>query len=332
MKSVRKNKKVAVKPVKRFKPVRRRTENNFTAYLQSQYHVLIASLMRLLQTPFTSAMAISVMAIAIALAGSFYILVSNGQQLVDSLQTGKQISVFLHEQITDQQAREFAQKLQSNEQIADVSVISKQQALAEFQKYSGFGAALSALEANPLPVVIQVFPAESLTGTQQLSQLLTKIKAEQEVDLAQLDMDWVMRLQSMMQIVNRVLLLLSVLLALAVVFVTGNTIRLELQTRRDEVIVHKLVGASNRFICLPFLYSGFWLGLISGMFAWGIIAFMLLMIHSPVEQLALLYQSHFQLHFMSFSESVSLLLGSSVLGISGALVVAYYQLRQLKPE
>ena len=114
-----------------------------------------------------------------------YILVNNTQQLVNSLQTGKQISLFLHEKITDQQASIVAQKLQSNEAIEKVSVISKQQALAEFRQYSGFGAALNALESNPLPAVIQVYPKESLTEAYQLTQLLGQMQNEQAVDFAQ---------------------------------------------------------------------------------------------------------------------------------------------------
>ena len=334
MKSVRKNKKIIPKKLKPLKSTKVKRGVNSAFIMQFHLHrdALISSLTRLLRTPFTSAMAIAVMAIAITLAGSFYVLVNNGQQLVNSLQTGKQISLFLHEQVSDQQAKKFAQRLQSNKQIADVVLISKQQALAEFQQYSGFGMALNALATNPLPAVIQVFPEESLVDAQQLTALLEQMQRAQQVDLAQMDMDWVVRLQSMMQIVNRVLLLLSVLLALAVAFVTGNTIRLELQARRDEVIVNKLVGATNHFIFLPFLYSGFWFGFISGLLAWGLILLMLLMINTPVEQLSLLYQSHFELHFMSFIESLLLLSAASVQGILGALAVAYYQLREFKPE
>ena len=145
-------------------------------------------------------------------------------------------------------------------------------------------------------------------------------------------LDWVARLQSIMQIANRVVVLLASLLAIAVVFITGNTIRLELQARRDEVIVTKLVGGTNAFICLPFLYTGFWFGFISGVIAWCIILLMLFMINSPVEQLSLLYQSQFHLHFMSLSESSFLVLASSTLGVLGALAVVSHQLRLLKPE
>lgn len=329
MKSVRKN--PEQKP-RLGRTTKRGAESRWLSSLRLQGQSLNSSLLRLLRAPFTSAIAITVMAIAIALAGSFYLLVNNAQQLVNSLQTGKQISLFLQHNISDDQARLLAQKLQANAAIAKISVISKEQALAEFQQYSGFGAALNALESNPLPAVIQVYPQDSLTEAYQFKQLLKQLQHEQAVDFAQMDMQWLARLQAIMQMVNSVVFILTALLAVAVLFIIGNTIRSELQSRRDEVIVTKLVGGTNTFICLPFLYTGFWYGFISGLVAWCVISVMLLMLNAPLEQLALLYQSQFALQFMSFSETIVLLMASSTLGIVGAFSVVSYQLKLLKPE
>jgi len=329
MKAVRK---ATGQKIRNSNTVKRGPESSVLTSLKLQGQLLNASLLRLLRSPFTSAMAITVMAIAIALAGSFYVVVNNAQQLVNSLQTGKQISLFLHEKISDDQARILAQKLLTNEAIENVSVITKQQALTEFQQYSGFGAALNALESNPLPAVIQVYPKDSLTEAIQLTDLLGQMQHEQAVDFAQMDMQWLARLQAIMQMANRIVLILTGLLAIAVLFIIGNTIRSELQTRRDEVIVTKLVGGTNTFICLPFLYTGFWYGFISGALAWCVISLILLTINTPIEQLALLYHSQFQIQFMSFSESIYLLMASSTLGMLGAFTVAMHELSILKPE
>jgi len=329
-----------MKPVKqskyvnasKHKPVRRGSNGRTFSYLKWHKAMLVTSLTRLLSAPFTSAMAITVMAIAIALAGSFYVLVNNAQQLVSSLQTGKQISLFLHEQQSDLQAGKLAEALRANGAIDKVTLISKQQALTEFKQYSGFGAALGVLESNPLPAVLLVSPKKTLTDANQLTKLLAQMQSHPAVDFAQMDMEWVARLQSIMQTANRVVVLLSGLFALAVVFITGNTIRSELQVRHDEIVVTKLVGGTNTFICLPFLYTGFWYGFISGVLAWCIVSLMLILIDTPLEQLSLLYQSQFQLHFLSVSESALLLLMASVLGVVGAFTVTSYQLRLLKPE
>ncbi len=314
-------------------PVALRRHNGYlTARLALHRDALLLSFMRLLKSPFTSGMTVIVMAIALALAGGFYIVLSNTQQFVDTLQTSRQISVFLQEQVTDEQAKNIAQRLRENNNIKEVVFISKQQALAEFRQYSGFGRALNALEKNPLPAVLQVTPINTMTEAHQLKQLLVQLQAEQAVDFAQIDMAWVSRLQAIMQITHRAVYLISGLLAIAVIFITGNTIRLELQSRYDELVVEKLVGATHAYICLPFLYSGFWFGFISGLIAGGIISLILLVLKAPLDKLSLLYQSQFQLQFGHFSEFIALLLLASGLGILGALVVASYQLRLVKPK
>jgi cell division transport system permease protein len=126
--------------------------------------------------------------------------------------------------------------------------------------------------------------------------------------------------------------LVSILLGLAVTFITGNTIRLELYDRRHEVYISKLVGATNGFIQRPFLYSGFWLGFISGFLAWLIISGMFLLIESPVEELSILYNGSFQLRYLGFFEFLILMLSTSGLAVMGSLGVLHYQLRHLKPQ
>lgn len=318
--------------VSRPNPVRRRRDGRISNALQLHKATLLASLLRLIRTPFATAMAVMVMAIALSLAGSFYVLVSNGQQLVNTLQTGKQISLFLQGEINDQQASTLAREIRAYNEVAKVTIITKQQALAEFKQYSGFGTALDALAGNPLPVVLQIYPKESLTEAYQLKHLLTQMQNLQAVDFAQMDMDWVTRLQSIMEIAIRIVVVLSSLLALAVIFITGNTIRSELQARHDEVVVTKLVGGTNAFICRPFLYAGFWYGFISGVLACVIITILLVVVNTPLKQLTLLYQSQFQMHFMSLGDSALLIIGASLLGIFGAFAVANHQLRLLKPE
>jgi cell division transport system permease protein len=131
---------------------------------------------------------------------------------------------------------------------------------------------------------------------------------------------------------RRGVMLANVLLSFAVLFIMGNTIRLELENRREEVLITKLVGATYGFIQRPFLYTGFWLGFCAGASAWLIVSIMLLILKHPIEQLALLYQTDYRVLFLSFNESALLLLVASTLGVLGAWIVLYYQLEQMKPE
>lgn len=304
----------------------------FKAYLLNHAHGLFSSLGRLSRTPFTAAMTILVLSVAIALAASFYIVVANIQQLTGNLQASNQMSLFLKDHVTESAAQKLAEQLKQNANIEEIKFINKTQAMNEFKINSGFGEALNALESNPLPHVIQVLPKHVLDSREALDQLMAEIKQIPQVELVQVDMQWVERLQAIMLIASRGVMVVSVLLGFAVTFITGNTIRLELQNRQDEVYISKLVGATHAFIQRPFLYTGFWLGFIAGFSAWWIVTVMLLILETPVEKLSALYSGSFELLFLSFGEFILLLMMTSVLAILGSWVVLHYQLRQIKPQ
>lgn len=304
----------------------------FQAYLLNHAHGLFSSLGRLSRAPVTSSMTILVLAVAIALAGCFYIVVANIQQLTGNLQASNQMSLFLKDPVNEAAGQKLADELALHPRIENVKFIGKKQAMEEFKANSGFGEALNALEGNPLPNVIQVLPKDVLDNREALDALMAEFKQMPQVDFVQVDMQWVERLQAIMRIASRGVTLVSVLLGFAVTFITGNTIRLELHNRQDEVFISKLVGATHAFIQRPFLYTGFWLGFIAGFSAWLIITIMLLIVETPVEKLSGLYNSSFQLLYLSFSEFILLLMMASGLAVLGSWAVLHYQLRQLKPQ
>lgn len=279
-------------------------------------------------------MTVTVLAITIALAGSFYLLVDNAGQLSEGLEATNQMSVFLKPSLADKKGRQLADKLADKPGVSWVKYISKTQSLEEFKTHSGFGEALNALEGNPLPAVIQLLPDNALSesGEQTLKALTDEINAYPEVDFVQMDMQWVRRLQSILEFAGRAVTILNALLAVAVIFISGNTIRLELQNRREEVLVAKLVGATHAFVQRPFVYTGFWLGLAAGVVALLIIGSMVLVLRPPLESISILYHSRFELMYLNFREALLLLGLSACAGAFGAWVVLCQQLRQIKPQ
>jgi len=306
--------------------------DKFHAYRNLHAHALFSSLGRLVASRFSSVMTVIVLAIAISLASGFYILVANLQQLASNLEASNQISLFLRDEVSEARAQKFADGVRQNPDIQEVKLITKEQALAEFESFSGFGEAVKALEKNPLPIVIQVLPKNSMASEQALEDLLDNFGRAAEVDIVRMDMQWVKRLKSIMEVARRGVILLSLLLGAGVLFITANTIRLELHNRRDEVVIAKLVGATNGFIHRPFLYSGFWIGFFSGVTAWFIVTIIMLILKQPVETLSRLYDDGFHVLFFGFTETLALLFISSVLGVVGSWIVLHFQLRQLKPE
>jgi cell division transport system permease protein len=300
------------------------------AYRDLHAHALFSSLGRLVASRLNAMLTIIVLSISISLACGFYLLVENVQQLTSDLETSNQISLFLRDDVSLASATRLANGIKLDPSVQAVKVITKEQALKEFEDFSGFGEAVRALEKNPLPIVLQVIPKNSLEEGQNIETLVENFKQAGEVDFAQLDMQWVKKLQLMIDVAQMSVMLLGVLLSLAVLFITGNTIRLELHNRKDEIVIAKLVGATNSFVQRPFLYSGFWIGFFSGISAWFIVTIMMLILKQPVEKLSMLYNSSFHLLFMDFFETLTLIFIASSLGIAGSWVVVQLQLKLLK--
>ncbi|HSN23952.1 MAG TPA: permease-like cell division protein FtsX, partial [Methylomicrobium sp.] len=232
---------------------------------------------------------------------------------------------------TESKARKIAEAIKKNIDVAEVKLISKEQGLAEFKAGSGLDAALDLLEGNPLPIVLEVLPVPDRTNVAMLQKLQQSLQQYPEVEEAQMDMQWLGRIHTIITLAGQITKSFCILLGLGVLFITGNTIRLELHNRREEVVIAKLVGATNRFIQRPFLYGGFWIGFLSGVAAWFIVTFIILFIWRSVENLTLLYVGSFQLRFLGYAESFFLIMLSSFLGVAGSWIVSVYQLRQIRP-
>ena len=302
------------------------------AYADIHAHALFSSLGRLIRTPASLAFTVLVLAISISIAGSFYLFVKNVRQLAGNLESTNQMSVYLKMDLSSGRINHLLESIKKDSAVESVTLIKPEQALNEFKEHSGFGDAVNALDRNPLPPVLVVMPKNSLQDQDSISQLLKNIEQNPEVDFAKLDMQWIQRLQAIVKLAEKVVFLLSILFGMAVLLISGNTIRLELQGRRDEVIIAKLVGATHAFIRRPFLYTGFWLGFSAGVGAWFIVSIVLLSLYSSVERISQLYSHQFNLVFLDYSESLFLLFISSALGVIGAWSVLNKQLHLLQPE
>jgi len=302
------------------------------AYGALHAQALFSSLGRLIRNPVNFSMTVVVMAVALSLATGFFLLVKNVQQFTGALDDSNQISIFLKQHVTEDQGRKLTRKLTKNSDISQVSFISRHQALDEFKQYGGFGDVLEVLDGNPLPHVIQILPESMSLNDDLISELIAKLEKLPEADFVQMDMAWLKRLQAIIQVANRGGLILSVILALGILFITGNTIRLELQNNRDEIQIAQLVGATHAFIRRPFLYSGFWYGLIAGVVAWILVSLMILLIQQPLDKLIGLYDGQFSMRFFSVKETLMLLMISIGLGVVGAWMVLHQQIQQLRLE
>jgi cell division transport system permease protein len=293
---------------------------------------LLGALGRLARSPLATLLTLLVIALALALPGALKLFVANAQAATGNFASAVDVSVFLKTDVPLVKAQQLAQNARARNDVASVTLIPADKGLEDFRTYSGFGDALAALKENPLPHVLHVRPRATASSTAALESLRRYFVAWPEVELVQVDSEWVMRFNAILEVLQRVLLIAAALLGVGVLAVIGNTIRLEIQGRRAEIEVTKLVGGSNAFVRRPFLYTGVLYGLGGALLAWGILALVLLILHDPVATLAKLYGSRFELQGLA-PEDVAVLLGAGfVLGWLGAWISAARHLRSIEPR
>ena len=299
-----------------------------TRHLQA----LLGSLGRLARSPLSTILTLLVIALALALPTSLRLLVTNAQLATGNFANAVDVSVYLKTDVPLAKAQQLAQAAGQRADVVAVTVIAADKGLEDFRTYSGFGEALQALKENPLPHVLHVRPRAEYSSPAALESLRRYFSAWPEVDLVQLDSEWVMRFNAILEVMRRLLLIAAALLGLGVLAVIGNTIRLEIQGRRAEIEVTKLVGGSNSFVRRPFLYTGVLYGVGGALLAWGIVAIAVAVLGESVASLARLYGSRYVLRGPS-RDDIGILLGAgAVLGWLGAWISAARHLRSIEPR
>ena len=292
---------------------------------------LVGSLGRLAEQPVATGMTVAVIGIALALPTSLYLLVDNLRGLSGHWDEGFELSVYLEPGQPLAQARALAADVEAWDEVAATELVSAEDALAEFRAGSGLGDALGALEQNPLPHLVTVRPAPGHDKPEAIERLAERLRALPEADLVQADADWVRRLVAMLEIARRLATLAAVLLAVGVLVIVGNTIRLDIQNRRNEIEVMKLIGGTDGFIRRPLLYGGTWYGLGGGLAALAIVQLGLWTLSGPVARLAGLYGSAFRPTGLGVTGAVALVSLGVALGWLGAWVSATRHLRRVEP-
>jgi cell division transport system permease protein len=285
-----------------------------------------SSLRRLASRPLGSLLTIAVMGLALALPLAFYLLLGNVQKLGDALGQSQAISVFLKTDQGASQAQLLARQLGERPELSAVTVKTPQQGMDELAKMQGFSGAVQSLEDNPLPYVLQLQPRPEATAT-ALEQLVTDVRGMGGVDLVQDSGHWRQRLDALLGVGNRVVLILASLLALAALLVVGNTVRVDIASRSEEIGVLLLIGASKAFVRRPYLYAGIWYGLFSGIFAATLAVAIELALAAPVAQLSRAYQGQLHVGGLPLWLLLAVPLVAALLGWLGARLVSAWQLR-----
>lgn len=315
--------KAAVAPKQATPRVDRRPRPGVRAWREQHLYSFFSSLGRLAARPWAALLTLLVMALALALPLLLYLVLVNAQQLHGDMRDAGAISVFLKPHLDRGAVDGVAKRLRAHDSVASVVVKTPEQGLLEFRNQSGFADALNVLRDNPLPAVLIVTPRADVT---HVAALVAQFGGEPEVDLVQYDAAWRQRLDAILGAATRAAQVLAALLALAVLLVVGNTIRLDILGRADEIEVMQLLGASSGFVRRPFLYSGLWYGAFSAALALLVIAVVEVTLSAPLQQLATSYDHRFSVRGLDLLPALATLGVGAVLGWGGAWLATWRHL------
>jgi cell division transport system permease protein len=306
--------------------------NGVSILFERHAQALLGSLGRLARQPFATFLTVLVIGIALALPATLYVAVANMRVVTAGLDDTVQLSAYLEMGMTPAGASARAQSIAGLPGVATAETVSPDEGLAEFRKHSGIGESLEALPENPLPWLVKIRPAPPRDTAPAVEALAAEVRKMDGVDLVEADTAWVRRLHAIEDTMQQLVLVVAALLAAGVLGVVGNTIRLEIDGRRAEIEVTKLVGGSNAFVRRPFLYSGLWQGLAGGLVAVGLVAAGIVVLEPFVTRLAAAYGSPFILRGLTIREWPLVVAGGAALGFMGAWLAAAYHLHRIEPK
>jgi cell division transport system permease protein len=311
---------------------RSQPESSSKRWLREHKEVASSSWHRLWQTPLANLLTWLTLAIALALPAALLLLLSQAQHLGQQVNQSSHISIFLAPYVNQEQGQLITNQLASRPDIAQATYISAKQALINFKASSDLEDILASLTDNPLPATILIEPANTSLGPEAIAILAQQLRQQDQIDQVLVDMAWLDRLQALLATSERFTYSLALLLALGVLLVVGNTVRLQIENRKQEILVIKLVGGTDAYLRRPFLYAGFWAGLFAAIIAWVILQLGVTYLHPPLLSLAQSYQSDWQLEGLSWFGSFILVIASCGLSVLGASLTVGRQLRLIEPK
>ena len=291
----------------------------------------VGALGRLFRQPFASLMIVLVIAVTLALPAAINLIVKNARAVSGSWDNALDFAVYLRQEVSVSEAEGLGRLISQRADVDAVDIITSDEALAEFKQQSGFGEALDQLPENPLPHTLVVRPSAGNT-TASLILLQEEIGNLPEIEYVQADTDWVQRFHAILDIVRQAIAIGAALLGIAIVVIIGNTIRLDIENRREEIEVTKLIGASNAFVRRPFLWTGFWYGLFGGLLALALVRYGLFLLEGPVTRLAGLYQSNIVISSLGIEESASIIGIGVFLGLFASWFTTARHMRRIEPR
>ena len=299
------------------------------AWLSGHGQSALSSLGRLAGRPIATTVTVLAIAVALSLPFALYVILENAHRALGGLDRSAHLTAFLQHELSETRATAIASHLRSWDAVKHVRVVTRTEALAEYQAMTGFDDVRTIFEGqNPLPDLMVITPSDDGTDRTGLVALRERVSSQPDVDTVEIDLAWVDRLAAILETLHRIVQVLFALLALGILLIVGNTIRLGIESRREEIGIIRLFGGTNAFVRRPFLYTGLWYGLIAGSVACALVAAATGLAAAPVERLAALYSSDFELIGLQPWSALAAIAGGGLLGLGGAWIAVSRELAE----
>ena len=281
----------------------------------------LSSLGRLMRRPVGTIVTVLAIAVALSLPFALYVILDNAHRAVGGLDRSTHLTAFLRHDLSGAQTASVASAIGQWDEVKHVRVVSRNEALSEYQQMSGFDDVRAIFEGqNPLPDLIVITARDERTNRAALVALRDRVSARNEVATVELDLVWVDRLAAILETLRRIVEVLFAMLGLGILLIVGNTIRLSIESRREEIGIIRLFGATDAFVRRPFLYSGLWYGITAGGVACALVAAATRLAAGPVARLASLYSSDFELIGLQPWPAMVAIAAGGLLGLAGAWI------------
>ena len=290
-----------------------------------------SSLLHALRVPVATGLTWLVVGIALALPASLLVILQNIEAVTSDMRSPARFSVLLESGTSLNSAQDILSRVESRVDVRDVTLIPQDQALARFAADTGLVGLLDSIPDNPLPHTLLVNPLASVES-EGLSELAQGLKAVRGVDQVVFDTLWQARLAGVLQAGRRLVMGIGLLMMMGAVLILANTIRLAIDARRDEIVVIKLIGATNAYARRPFLYTGLWSGFGGGLLGAIMVGAFFIYLSEPVNQLLQLYNSDRRFTGLGIMGVLNMMFLGGTLGLLSAWHAATSQLRELEPR
>ena len=287
---------------------------------ESLRYFFFRALRNMRQWPLLCGASILTMAVALATVATFFLVVVNIDKLAERWTSEIQVVAYLDSAPAQSELSNLFTLIKDNPEVESVVYVSQQDAMARFKERLGEDQGLlDGVSASVLPASFEISLQPQYHTQQGIADFVTKLENSLGTHDMRYGQEWLQRFNNFVQMLRYVGMILGGFLLLAALFIVSNTIKLTLYARRDELEIMALVGATMRFIKIPFMLEG----AIQGFFGGILSLFFLGLSYSLILARSLhgfwLTPTDFDLLFLTFGQQLLLIFSGVLLGVLGSL-------------